>query len=145
MTRALATTIAVLLVGAGAFFALAPLRDMKADISAQRVIVDEQRDLLRDQKSLVAEQLKVLHSQRRLIAGTVAIQRRALGVSRSILDNTEKGLDHTRELVDRSITLQGLVQTILARIEELLGVTYDVRHHVREINRKTPESGKALP
>ena len=157
--RAAALAIAVVfLLGVVALVA-GPARGIRSDIDEMqrtlvvtRELITQQVELTEKQVAIGSRQLEVAEEQREIAERQLAIAEQTLTVAsetrdiaRETRDVARQTLELTRQLVGAVNGQGGNITQIVDTVLQLRNIAAQTLDQAKELNRKTPEGGKALP
>ena len=149
--RAAAIVIAVVfLLGVVALVA-GPARGIRSDIDEMqrnlvttRELITKQVELTEKQVAIGSRQLQVAEEQKQIAERQLAIAERQLQVSEETREIARQTLELTRQLVGAVNGQGGGINTIVETALQLRNIAAQTLQQAQELNRKTPEGGKAL-
>ena len=150
--RAAALAIAVVfLLGVVALIA-GPARGIRSDIDEMqrtlvvtRELITQQVELTEKQVAIGSRQLEVAEEQREIAERQLRIAEETLAVATETRDVARQTLELTRQLVGAVNGQGGNLTQIVDTVLQLRNIAAQTLDQAKELNRKTPEGGKALP
>ena len=143
--RAVALAIAVVfLLGVVALIA-GPARGIRSDIDEMQRTLVTTRELITKQVELTEKQVAIGARQLEVAEEQKQIAQRQLQISEETRDIARETLELTRQLVGAVNGQGGGINTIVDTALQLRNIAAQTLDQAKELNRKTPEGGKALP